>query len=81
MKSQPKEPLRIIVGTASILFIAFMWAKKDIAAVYASMPAEQLVPMIVTTVTVSLLKIAAIAAVVFLCKWIVGKVADKGKNC
>ena len=51
-----------------------MWVKKDIAATYATIPAEQIAPMIVTTIAVSLIKVAAIAGGVLLIKWIVGKV-------
>ena len=41
------------------------------------MPKEQIVPMISTTVAVSLVKVAVIAAVVFLVKWIAKKFRDK----
>jgi len=71
------EPWRIVAFIASVLFIAFMWIKNDIAAIYSTAPKEQIVPMILTTVAVSLLKIGAIAGVVFLAKWIVGKVKNK----
>ena len=68
-----KEPWRIIVFLISLVFIVFMWAKKDIAAVYAALPAEQLAPVIATTLAVSLLNLAAIAAGVFLIKWLISK--------
>ena len=51
-----------------------MWVKKDVAEIYAAMPKEQIVPLIVTTIAVALLKIAAIAGAVFLIKWVVGKI-------
>ena len=35
--------------------------KKDVAAIYATMPEEDITPIIVTTIVVSLLKVAAIA--------------------
>ena len=78
MKKQQKEPWRIIVGVLSILFIAFMWVKKDVVRIYASMPAEHALPLIVTTLAVSLLKTAALAGVLLLVKWIIGKV-KKGR--
>ena len=40
----------------------------------ATMPAEQVLPMIMTTVAVSLLKVAALAAVILVVKWFVGKI-------
>ena len=48
--------------------------KKDITAIYESMPAEQIVPMIATTVAVSVLKVLAIAGVILAVKWVVGKI-------
>ena len=47
--------------------------KKDVAAIYATMPEEDIAPIIVTTIAVSLLKVAAIAGVVLLVKWIIAK--------
>ncbi|MBR6527624.1 MAG: hypothetical protein IKT45_06735 [Lachnospiraceae bacterium] len=43
-------------------------------AIHATMPAEQVLPMIMTTVAVSLLKVAASAAVILVVKWFVGKI-------
>lgn len=70
-------PWRLIVFIISALVIIFMWAKKDIAEIYATMPQEQLAPMIVTTILVSTLKVAAIAGIVLLIKWLVGKTKKK----
>lgn len=39
------------------------------------MPATQVIPMIATTITVSLLKAAAFAGSVILIKWFIGKLA------
>ena len=61
----------------SVTFIVFMWVKKDIAEIYATMPSEQIAPLIVTTVAVSLLKVATIAGAILLIKWIVGKIKNK----
>ena len=72
-----KKLWQIVVFTISALFIAFMWVKKDIAAIYTTMPQEQVVPLIATTIAVSLLKVAAISAAVFLIKWIVSKIKRK----
>jgi len=72
-----KEPWRIIAFIISILFIVFMWIKKDIMAIYSTMPEEQVIPLIVTTIMVSLLKVVAIAGGIFLLKWIGGKLQSK----
>ena len=74
MKSKRTYPIRIVVFALSVAFIIFMWVKKDIAAVYSTLPREQLVPLIVTTALVSLLKVAVIAGAVLLIKWIVSKI-------
>ena len=77
MNQKKIEPWRIIVFVIAVAFIIFMWIKKDIAQIYATSTPEQIAPLIVTTIAVSLLKIAAIAGVVLLIKWIVGKIQKK----
>lgn len=73
MSDKKKAPWRIIVGLISIAYIIFMWAKKDIAAIYGTMPKEEVLPLIVTTITVSVLKVGVIAGVVLLIKWLIRK--------
>ena len=75
--SKKKEPWRIAVGVLSIAYILCMWVKKDIAAVYTTMPQEQIAPLIATTAAVSLIKFAAIAGGLFLVKWIICKAKRK----
>jgi uncharacterized integral membrane protein len=72
-----KEYWRIIVFIISILFIVFLWVKNDIVSIYATMPKEQVVPLIAITILVSLLKIAAITGGVLLIKWVVDKIKKK----
>lgn len=67
------EPWRIIVGILAIVYILFMWVKKDMVGIYNTMPAEQIFPLIVTTVGVTLVKIALFVGVVLLVKWVFGK--------
>ena len=67
-----KEPWRIIVGIIAILYIIYMWMKKDIVSIYTTMPQGEVVPLIVTTVAVSLIKVGVIAGGILLMKW--GKV-------
>ena len=75
--TRKKEPWRMIVGILSFVFIVYMWVKKDILTIYATMPKEQVLPLIATTVAVSLIKIAAIAGGILLLKWIINKVIKK----
>ena len=77
MTKLKKEPWRIAVGIISVIFIIFMWIKNDIISIYTTMPKEQIVPMIVTTVAVSVLKVAIIAAAILLAKWIINRFKDK----
>lgn len=65
-----KEPWRVIVFLIAILFIVFMWVKKDIVGISAQIPGEQIAPLIATTIAVSLLKAAWIAGAILLIKWI-----------
>ena len=67
------EPWKLIVGVASIAFIIFMLAKKDIFAVYSTLPKEQALPLIATTIAVSLFKVTAISAIILAAQWIIGK--------
>ena len=75
--NKKKEPWRIIVGIISIVFIVYMWVEKDIMTIYATMPKEQVAPLIATTIAVSLIKVAAIAGGILLIKWVISKVKNK----
>ena len=77
MDNKEKEPWRIIVFIIAVLFIVFLWVKNDVVSIYTTMPKEQVVPLIATTILVSLIKIAAIAGVVLLIKWIISKFKNK----
>jgi len=76
-KKNKKEPWRIILFIISVLFILFMWIKKDIVSIYTTMPEEQVLPLIVTTIAVSLVKVIAIAGGILLIKLLVGKFGKK----
>jgi hypothetical protein len=45
-----------------------MWVEKDIVSIYATMPKEQVFPLIATTLAVSLLKVALLAGAILLIK-------------
>ena len=72
-----KEPWIIAVGILAIAFIVYMWVEKDIITIYTTMPREQVAPLIVTTIAVSLIKVAAIAGGILLIKWIISKFKNK----
>ena len=69
-----KDPWRIVGGILSILYILFLWVKKEVASVYGSLSPEQLIPVMATSVAVTAIKFIAIAAAVFLIKWIIKKI-------
>ena len=66
-----KDKLRILVGILSICFIISMWVSKDLFSIYNNVPTDELLPLIITNIIVSLLKILGIAAVVLVVKKIV----------
>ena len=76
-EKKKKEPWRIIVGIIAIAYIVYMWVEKDIMTIYTTMPKEQVVPLIATTIAVSLIKVAAIAGGILLIKWIISKFKNK----
>ena len=71
------EPWRVIVFVIAVAFIIVMWVKKDIAEIYATMPKEQIAPLVVTTIAVSLIKVALLAGGILLIQWIVRKIKKK----
>ena len=73
MKGKKREPWRIVVGILAIAFIVYIWGEKDIASTYTALPKEQLLPVILTSAAVTLLKVAAMAGGILLVKWIIGK--------
>ena len=77
MKTKKREPWRIIAGILGIGAIVYMWAEKDIASTYAALPKEQLLPVIVLSIAVTLLKVAAMAGGILLFRWLIGKVRKR----
>lgn len=76
-EKKKKELWRIVVGIISIAFIVYMWVENDIITIYTTMPKEQVVPLIATTILVSLIKVGVISGAILLIKWIVEKIAKK----
>ena len=73
MKGQKKETWRIVVATISFIFILYMWREKDVLEIYRNMPAEQVLPHIVITIVVSLVKVGVFTVGILVIKWIVSK--------
>ncbi len=68
-----KEPWRYVVSGLSFAYIIFLWVRKDIGSIWASMPAERLLPMAVLSIVVTVLKVALIAAVLLLIRLLLSK--------
>ena len=65
-----KEPWRWAVFGLAVAYIAYMWISK---AAGSSLPTEDLLPMAVTSVAVTAVKVIAIAGGILLLKRIAGK--------
>ena len=68
-----KELWRYLVFGLSVAYIIYMWVSKSIGDTWASMPADQLLPMAVTSAAVTAVKVLLIAGGVLLLKWILSK--------
>ena len=75
--NKKKETWRIIVGIIAIGYIIFMWVKKDIVSIYTTMPQEEIIPLIVTTMAVSLIKVAVLTGGILLVKLGISKIRIK----
>ena len=80
MKGQKKEPWRILVAIPAICYIVSMWVQKNIVTVYETLPKEQLFPVFVTSVGVTLLKIVVITGAVLLINRITAKIRNRKKQ-
>ena len=69
MKDKKIETWRLVVGVISIVYIIAMWVKKDLVTTQVAIT----LPLVVTSVAVTLLKVGAIALVVLLVKWLMNK--------
>ena len=77
MKNNIPKRVRIILFTAGVIWIAAMWAKKDIAATLAALPADAAIPMVIISLLITLLKVAVYTAVILLIKWLAGKLGGR----
>ena len=74
MSKKRKTLLRYAIGLVSIAGIVFLWVKNDIAEIYSTVPSAQIAPLILTCMTVSVLKVLAVAGIIFLFRRISGKI-------
>ena len=79
MKKDIPKPVRMVLFGLGVVWIAAMWAKKDIAATLAAVPAEAAIPMIATSLAVTLVKVALLTAAILLIKWLAGKIGGGKK--
>lgn len=64
-----KEKHGVVVGIISVLYIIGMWVKKDLVSTQVTIT----LPLVVTSVAVTIFKVAAIALVVLFIKWLTNK--------
>ncbi len=79
MKNNIPKPVRIVMFVAAVGWIVAMWVKKDLAATLAAVPAEAAIPMMVTSLAVTLAKVALLTVVILLIKWLTGKIGGGKK--
>ena len=79
MKKDIPKPVRMVLFGLGVVWIAAMWAKKDIAATLAAVPAEAAIPTIIISLVITLLKVSIYAAVILLVKWLAGKLGGRKK--
>ncbi|MBE6971566.1 MAG: hypothetical protein E7446_05550 [Ruminococcaceae bacterium] len=72
-----KAPLRWIMGLLSAAFIVYLWSTKDIAAQYADLPREELIPLVTVNVAVTLVKVVVIAGGIWLLRALAAKANKK----
>lgn len=69
-----KNSWRIIVGILSVIYLIFLWVKKDIASAYTALSPEQLFPVILMSVAITSIKLIGIAGGTLLIKWLIRKI-------
>lgn len=69
-----KEPWRLVVGLASIVYIVYMWVNKDLLSDLTQIPVDGALPMAVTSIAVTIAKFALLAGAVLVIKLIANKV-------
>ena len=68
-----KEKHGVVVGIVSVLYIIGMWVKKDLVSTQVTIT----LPLVVTSVAVTIFKVSAIALVVLFIKWLTSQLKRK----
>ena len=69
-----RPPLwKILAAAVAIAFILFLWGAKN----FGTLPPGEMVAVVALNAVVSLLKMAAVAGVLFALKWLVDKMSKK----
>ena len=68
---------RVAAFIIAVVYIAYMWIRKDVASTFLAMPKEEALPLVATTIAVTLLKVIAFAGVLLLIKWATKKIFTK----
>ncbi|MBE6881555.1 MAG: hypothetical protein E7489_00945 [Ruminococcaceae bacterium] len=77
MKEIGKKPRRIALAIFSVIVIIIMWTEKDILGLWSGLTIEDAVPMVITNLTVTALKIALLAGGIYLIKTVFAKIKKK----
>ena len=73
MKNKKTDIWRIILFTVSVAFIIFLWVKKDIDQIYATVPKDEILPLVATTIAVSLVKVLGLIVLALVIKWAIDR--------
>lgn len=76
-QKKKKEPRRLLVGIIAIAYIVYMWVEKDIFSSLTAVSGDQALPMAATSMAVTFAKVAIMAAIIFVIKWLTGKIKEK----
>ena len=76
-KKPKKEPWRIIIAILAVIFIVVMWVKKDIVSAFEAFSPDQILPVVATTVVVTLVKVAILAGAILFIKWLIKKIKSR----
>lgn len=77
MKNNKIEPWRLVICIIAIIYIIFIWVKKNIVSVLEIVPKDEVVIVIITTILVSILKVGIFAFIFRFIKWLINKVNKK----
>ena len=68
------EPWRLIVGLLSVGFIIYMWVRKGVGDAWTLLPPEELLPVALTSIAVTAVKVLLISAGILLIRWLFSKI-------